>query len=168
MILCSPQSKGIGAGAGTFYGTCLAAWYPDPITTAGKYGGIPGKTDFRAVGRTILRPAMWFSLTAGTYTAVECAMEASRNETQDVWNSLVAGMAGGAVIGMTSGRAQVVAATAIGMGLALAAVDLSGPKTVWDEELLDGHKRQGLLPKKHVESEALAALKEEFPQHKNL
>ena len=70
-------------------------------------------TDIRAVGRTIFRPAMWFSLTAGTYTAVECAMEAARNETQDYFNSLIAGMAGGAVIGLTNGRPQVVAATAM-------------------------------------------------------
>ena len=162
-----PSHQGIGAGAGTFYGACLAAWYPDPVTTAGKYGGIPGRTDVRAIGKTILRPAMWFSLTAGTYTAVECAMEAARNETQDAWNSLVAGMAGGAVIGMTNGRPQVVAATAIGMGIVMAAVELSGPKTVANEAALD-HKRMGLLPKTHVESEALAALKEKYPQHKNL
>ncbi|KAL7525243.1 hypothetical protein ACHAXR_000917, partial [Thalassiosira sp. AJA248-18] len=159
--------QGIGAFAGTFFGTCQAAWYPDPITTTGKYGGIPGRTDFRAVGRTILRPAMWFSLTAGTYTAVECAMEAARNETQDIWNSIVAGMAGGAVVGMTTGRPQIMAATAIGFGAFMAAVDMSGPTTVRDEALLE-HKRMGILPKKHEESEALAALKEKFPQHKEL
>lgn len=111
---------------------------------------------------------MWFSLTAGTFTAVECAMEGARNETQDAWNSLVAGMTGGAVIGMTTGSPQIVGATAIGVGLFMAAVDISGPKTVTDEHLLDGHKRMGMLPKQHVESDALAALKEKFPQHKNL
>ena len=110
---------------------------------------------------------MWFSLTAGTYTAVECAMEAARNETQDYFNSLIAGMAGGAVIGLTNGRPQVVAATAIGMGIFMAAVDLSGSKTVWNEKELD-HKMTGALPKQHVESDALAALKEKFPQHKDL
>ncbi|KAL7548330.1 hypothetical protein ACHAWF_011616 [Thalassiosira exigua] len=162
------HSAGVGACAGTFYGACVASWYPDPIVTPGKYGGIPGKTDFRAVGRTVLRPAMWFSLTAGTFTGVECAMEAARNETQDVWNTMVAGMAGGAVMGMTNGRPQVVAATAIGMGLTMALVELSGPTTVFDEEALDGHKRMGLLPKQHVESDALRALKEKFPQHKDL
>jgi len=94
-------------------------------------------------------------------------MEAARNETQDAWNSLVAGMAGGAVIGMTNGRPQVVAATAIGMGIFMAVLDLSGPKTVFNEEELD-YKRMGLLPKQHVESEALAALKEKFPQPKDL
>ena len=110
---------------------------------------------------------MWFSLTAGTYTAVECAMEAARNETQDYFNSLIAGMAGGAVIGLTNGRPQVVAATAIGMGIFMMAVDFSGSKTVWNEKELD-HKITDVLPKQHVESEALAALKEKFPQHKDL
>lgn len=159
--------QGIGAFVGTFYGTCAAAWYPDPIQSTGKFGGIPGRTDFRAVARTIMRPAMWFALTAGTFTAVECAMEAARNETQDYLNSLVAGMAGGAVIGMTNGRPQVVAATAIGMGILMTALELSGPTTVWNESELD-HKRNDCLPKQHVESDALTALKEKFPQHKNL
>lgn len=95
-------------------------------------------------------------------------MEAARNETQDVWNTLVAGMAGGAVIGMTNGRPQVIAATAIGMGLLMTAVDLTGPKTVYDEKMLDETKRMGILPKQHEESAALAALKEKFPQHKDL
>jgi len=161
-------SAGTGALAGTFYGACVAAWFPDPIESAGKkYSPLPGRTDARALGRTVLRPAMWFSLTAGTFTAVECAMEAARNDIQDPWNSLVAGMAGGAVIGMTSGRPQVVAATAIGMGLFMVGLDLSGPKTVYDEAALE-HKRMGYLPKQHVESDALASLKEKFPQHKNL
>mmetsp|Transcript_28775 Transcript_28775/g.47164 ORF Transcript_28775/g.47164 Transcript_28775/m.47164 type:complete len:155 (+) Transcript_28775:108-572(+) len=153
--------------AGTFYGTCLAAWYPDPIQSTGKFGGIPGRTDFRAVGRTIFRPAMWFSLTAGTFTAVECLMEAGRNDVQDPWNSLVAGLAGGAVIGMTTGRPQIVGATAIGVGLLMAFVDMSGAKTVRNEEELE-FKRMGLLPKQHRESDALTALKEQFPQHKDL
>ena len=133
----------------------------------GKFGTTPGRTNFRALGTTIMRPAMWFSLTAGTFTAVECAMEAARNETQDAWNSLVAGMAGGAVIGLTNGRPQVVAATAIGMGIFMACLDYSGPKTVTDEKEL-AYKRNAWLPKQHVESEALAALKEKFPQHKEL
>mmetsp|Transcript_18014 Transcript_18014/g.38875 ORF Transcript_18014/g.38875 Transcript_18014/m.38875 type:complete len:189 (+) Transcript_18014:146-712(+) len=166
-LIRTMYSAGVGAFAGTFYGACVTAWYPDPVQTTGKFGGVPGRTDFRAVGRTILRPAMWFSLTAGTFTGVECAMESARNETQDPWNSLVAGMASGAVIGMTTGRPQVVGAAAIGVGLLMTAVDMSGPKTVRDEEALE-YKRKGLLPKQHQESEALVALKELFPQHKDL
>ncbi|KAL3778487.1 hypothetical protein ACHAW5_003645 [Stephanodiscus triporus] len=161
------HSAATGAFVGTFYGTCVAAWYPDPIESGGKFGGTSGRTDFRAVGRTIMRPAMWFALTAGTFTAVECAMEAARNETKDPWNSLVAGMAGGAVIGLTNGRPQVVAATAMGMGLFMACMDLSGPKTVADEKELQ-YKTLGVLPKKHVESEALMALKDTFPKFKDL
>ena len=94
-------------------------------------------------------------------------MEAARNETQDVWNSIVAGMAGGSVIGMTTGRPQNVAAAAIGVGLMMAVIDVSGPKTVRDEKALE-HKRNAHLPEKHAESEALAALKEKFPMHKDL
>jgi hypothetical protein len=161
------QQQSIGAAAGVFYGGCAAAWFPDPIETTSKFGGASGRTTFRAIGNTVLRPAMWFSFAAGAFTATECAMEAARNETKDAWNSLVAGMVGGAVVGLTNGRPQVVAATAIGMGLFMAALDFSGDKTVYDEKLLD-YKRNGILPATHKESEALSALKGQFPQHKNL
>ena len=157
-----PLPQGTGFFAGAFYGGCVAAWHDDPISSAKRYGGIPGKTDVVGLGRTVLRPAMWFAMTGGVYTAVECAMEAARNETQDVWNTLVAGMAGGAVAGMTTGKPQLMAAAALGMGLTMVAVDLSGPKTVYDEHFVDEVKRMGMLPKQHQESEALAALKEKF------
>ncbi|KAL7517398.1 hypothetical protein ACHAWX_002325 [Stephanocyclus meneghinianus] len=156
-----------GAFLGTFYGACLAAWYPDPVSTPKKFGGASINSDARAIGRTMLRPAMWFSLAAGTFTATECAMEAFRNETKDAWNSLVAGMAGGSVIGLTTGKPQIVAATAIGMGLFMAALDMSGAKTVSDEDALE-YKRNGLLPMVHKESDALAALKELYPKFKDL
>ncbi len=94
-------------------------------------------------------------------------MEAARNETKDPWNSLVAGVAGGTVIGLTNGRPQVVAATAFGMGLFMACLDLSGPKTVTNEKELE-YKRLGVLPKQHVESEALMALKDKYPKYKDL
>ena len=110
---------------------------------------------------------MWAALTAGAFTATECAMEAARNETQDHWNSLVAGAVGGGVIGMTTGKPNIVVATAIGMGLVMTAVDLSGATTVYDEAALE-HKRNGLLPKQHKESEALASLKELYPKFKDL
>lgn len=94
-------------------------------------------------------------------------MEAARNETKDAWNSLAAGMVGGAVVGLTNGRPQVVAATAIATGIFMVALDLSGDKTVYDEKALD-YKRMGVLPEAHKESGALSSLKSQFPQHKNL
>jgi hypothetical protein len=110
---------------------------------------------------------MWAALTAGAYTATECAMEAVRNETQDYWNSLVAGAVGGGVIGMTTGKPNIVIATAIGMGLVMASVEVSGPKTCYYPEELD-YKKNGLLPKQHKESDDLAALKELYPKFKHL
>merc|ERR1711862_744311 len=103
----------------------------------------------------------------GVFTAAECAMEAARNEKQDPWNTLVAGMAGGAVVGATTGRPQIVPATALGTGIFMAAMDLTGPTTVYNEEEME-YKRTAILPETHVESKTLTALKETFPQHKNL
>eukprot|EP00956_Cyclotella_meneghiniana_P032926 scaffold92183_cov77-Cyclotella_meneghiniana.AAC.2 len=150
-------SAGTGLVMGTFYGACQAAWFPDT----------GGTSKFHTISRTMLRPAMWAAITAGAFTATQCSMEAARNETQDHWNSLVAGAVGGGVIGMTTGKPNIVIATAIGMGLFMTAVDLSGAKTVYDEDYLD-HKRNGLLPKQHKESDTLAALKELYPKFKDL
>jgi len=162
-------SIGAGACAGTFFGACKVAWYPDAITTTpGRFaGGTLGKTDLAAVGRTIARPVMWFSLVAGTFSFVDCISESLRNDKRDAWNGLAGGMAAGAVIGMTTGRPQAAAAASIGMGLLMAAESLSGYKTVYDESAL-WSKRHNTLPETHVESAKLAALKEKYPQHKNL
>lgn len=94
-------------------------------------------------------------------------MEAARNETQDAWNTLVAGAVGGGVIGMTTGKPNIVIATAIGMGLFMTACDLTGAKTLYYEEESE-HKRNGFLPKQHKESETLAHLKEIYPKFKDL
>lgn len=87
--------------AGTFYGACAAAWYPDSMSSR---KAAVGFSDIRTIGRTLGRPAMWFSLAAGVFTATECAMEAARNEKRDAWNSLVAGMAGGGIVGSITGK----------------------------------------------------------------
>lgn len=79
----------------------------------------------------------------------------------------MAGAVGGGVIGMTTGKPNIIAATAIGMGLFMTALDLSGPKSVYDEAALE-YKRNGLLPKQHKESDALAALKDLYPKYKDL
>jgi hypothetical protein len=70
-------------------------------------------------------------------------------------------MVGGAVVGLTNGRPQVVAATAIATGIFMVALDLSGDKTVFDEKSLD-YKRNGLLPETHKESR-IECTKESIP-----
>jgi hypothetical protein len=51
----------MGGLAGTFMGAAQVAWYPDPIVNTPK-GMIEKKISWQAIGRTILRPAVWMAL----------------------------------------------------------------------------------------------------------
>ena len=156
-----------GAAAGTFFGTAQAAWTPDPITTAaGKTLTDTSKSEFRPILRTIARPALLFSAAAGAFASTECIAESFRGKG-DAWNSLIGGMAAGAVIGATTRRADIMTSAAFAMGLFIFALDYTGEDTVRDPVALR-HKRFGVLPETHVESEAVARMKEAYPHHKSL
>ena len=154
-----------GAAAGTFFGTAQAAWTPDPITSAGKAVTETSKSEFRAVGRTIARPALLFSAAAGAFASTECIAESFRGKG-DAWNSLFGGMAAGAIIGATTRRVDIMTSAAVAMGLFIFALDYTGEDTVRDPVSLR-QKLFGVLPQKHEESEALARMKKAYPQHES-
>ena len=156
----------VGAGAGTFFGAAQAAWYPDPITVSGKAFGDASRSEFRAVGRIILRPAMLFSFAAGAFASTECLAETFRAKS-DSWNAGLGGMAAGAIIGATTRRADIMTSAAFAMGLFIFAMDFTGADTVRNPHSMK-HKMYDTLPEKHVESEALGRLKEKYPNHKDL
>jgi hypothetical protein len=108
------------------------------------------------------------SAAATAFAAAECTAEAARGK-KDSWNASIGGIAAGAVIGATTKRFDMMTSTALGMGLFMFALDMTGPSTIHEsgqDEL--HHRRYGVLPKKHVESEALASLKEKYPKHASL
>lgn len=158
---------GVGAGAGTFFAACQLAWYPDPIQSAGRFAGKPGVSDSRAVLRTIARPAFWMASAGAAFAAGECTAEAVRGK-QDSFNASIGGMAAGLVVGAVSKRPGVMVSTSLAMGLAMFALDMTGPSTVFEgNQLALTEKMYGTLPGTHKESEALASLKEKYPKFKN-
>lgn len=156
----------VGTAAGTFFGSCQLAWYPDPVTSERRFGGVAGKTDFHAIVRGLSRPAMWMAASAGAFAAVECAAESARGR-KDSWNAFWGGMAAGAVIGATTKRFDIMFSTALGTGLLVAALDFHGPN-VEREPFQLREKMHGVLPVKHQESDALRSLKEKYPKWENL
>lgn len=151
----------MGGAAGTFYGACEVAWYPDPIVSTPK-GVIIQKTSFAAVGRSLMRPAVWCALAGCAFSAVDCIVESSRNK-KDHWNSVAGGMAAGLVVGATTKRFDIMTTTALGMGLLLGVMDGLGGATVADP-IKVRHKQRDVLPAQHQESEALKGLKEKYPK----
>ena len=122
----------------------------------------------KGIMRTIARPSFWMSAAATAFAAAECTAEAARGK-KDSWNASIGGLAAGAVIGATTKRFDMMTSTALGLGLFMFALDVTGPNTVHQSGLdrLE-NRRYGVLPKKHVGSEALASLKEKYPKHANL
>lgn len=152
--------------AGTFLGSCQVAWYPDPVTSDAGMGGVVGKTDVRAVARAVFRPALWMAAAGAAFAAVEC-FAAEARQKNDSWNSVMGGMAAGAVIGATTKRFDLMTSSAMGFGLLIGILDYSGPDTVRDPFELKS-KMYDVLPATHKESEAIKGLKEKYPKFKNL
>lgn len=156
-----------GAAAGTFFGACQLAWYPDSVQNTTRFSA-RNVSDSRAIMRTMARPAFWMSAAAGAFAVAECTAEAARGKS-DSWNAAIGGMAAGTVMGAISKSGGIMVSSALGMGLFMFALDMSSPSTVFEgnqEELK--HKMHGVLPKTHQESTALSSLKEKYPQFKNI
>ena len=157
--------KILGAASGTFFGAVQLAWFPDPIAFDKRFAA---KSDPRGVARALIRPSFWMSAAGLAFAAVECYAESARGKA-DSWNSMLGGMAAGAVVGSITKRIDIVTSTSLAMGVFLFAVDYDGPLGGLDENAEARKERMyGVLPSKHRESENLSSLKEKYPQFKDL
>ena len=159
----------MGAAAGCFFGAIHLTWYPDP--PAPPIGGAAKRfatSTSRNIIKTISRPAFWMAAASAAFASVECLAEAARGK-QDSWNASLGGMAAGLVIGATTKRADIMVSTATGLGLFMFALDFTGENTVHENSKLELKNRMhGTLPRVHKESDALASLKEKYPECKEL
>jgi hypothetical protein len=165
-----------GALAGTFTGACQLGWYPDAVTSTAAAGKSSqarflGSSDSRAILRSLGRPAFWMASAGAAFASVECLAESfiGDGHTHTPVHSAYGGFAAGAVLGSMTKRMDIMTTAGMAMGLLMYALDYSGPDTVWagNKKELD-NRMYGVLPMQHKESEALSALKEKYPQHKNL
>jgi len=162
----------MGAAGGTCFAACQLAWYPDPVTStasgAVKRFAASAPSSSRAVMKTIARPAFWMASASTAFAAVECFAEHVRGK-KDSWNASFGGLAAGAVIGATTKRADIMVSTALGLGLFMFALDFTGESTIHETTQLELRNRMyGTLPMVHKESDALASLKEKYPECKEL
>jgi len=125
-------------------------------------------SDYKAIARTISRPAFWMSAACATFASVECLAESARGK-KDPWNASIGGMAAGLVAAATTKRADIMTSTALGLGLFMFALDFTGESTIHESSQMElRDKMYGILPKVHKESDDLAALKEKYPETKDL
>jgi len=157
-----------GAFIGTFYGSCVNLWYPDPtqeISTSKKFGAAVMKTEPRAWFRGLVRPAVWFTAVGSSFAVAECFAEVARNK-RDSLNAGFGGVVAGAVMGSISRRADLMVSSAIGCGILMFGMDYSTSNIAADRGDVF-HKMYDTLPEKHEESATLRALKEKYQEFKD-
>lgn len=165
----------VGATAGTFFGAMQAAWYPDPIQNPEKRFRSAnlvareaelGKTDLRALVRTMMRPAIYFASATTAYSVGLCTAESVRGK-KDMWNYSWAGLLSGAVIGSISKRFDITATAALGSALFMTCIEAAGNNMIYDQET-HYNKMWGTKPKVYEESEEMKGLKEKYPKFNGL
>lgn len=155
----------MGAGAGTLYGAIKASWNPDAALATARFGG--GST-WRHALQVVTKPGLFCAGVAATYAGVECLSAGFRGDGKvSPKDSILAGMAAGFMMASTTKRFDMMAASAIGTGIMMGCMEFNGPDIITDHEKYNT-KIFGSLPKTHVESEDLAALKDKYPKWKDL
>jgi hypothetical protein len=95
-------------------------------------------------------------------------MEQLRDETKSSTyvNSAVAGAAAGAVIGSMKKRIDIMASTALCLGILMGMVEFNGqkPNAVSEHSAI---KWNTILPATHEETRILQDLKKKYPEYKN-
>jgi len=150
-------------------GAAILSWYPDPYAFDVKNTRRPASLGIRYVLSGMKAPVLWSSLVCAVYTGVECTMEQLRDETHSSTyvNSSAAGAAAGLVMGSMSRRLDVMAASALGLGLLMGMVEYNGQTVVGDAEHAK-LKWDALLPPKTKDSTTVEDLKKIYPEFKDL
>lgn len=158
-----------GAFAGVFTGSAFLAWYPDPYRFDVKGTVVPFALNLRYVLRGLKAPVVWASVVCGTFSMTECMMEQMRDEGKESTyvNATVAGAATGLVMGSMSKRIDIMATSALTMGILMGMVEYNGQTTISDPEHAK-IKWNGWIPRIEKESTTVQELKQKYPEFKDL
>lgn len=143
------------------------AWYPDPVHYDMKNTVVARNIGLKAALRSMRGPVLWSALVCGTFSGMECIMEQLRDETHaSTWvNSTVAGGVAGLVLGSMSKRVDVMAATALGVGMLTGMVDFNGSRFASAPKRTTGMESAAMREQEQL---AVDALKEKYPEFKHL
>lgn len=147
----------------------MLAWYPDPYRFGHKGTVVPKAQNVQYLLRGLKGPMMWTTAVCGVFSLTECLVEQLRDETKQSthWNAAIAGAASGLVMGSLTRRLDIMATSALGMGILMGCVEFNGQTYVSDLEYAE-YKWNGRAPLQQVESDELKALKEKYPEYKHL
>jgi hypothetical protein len=150
---------------GVLAGSAMLAFYPDPYRFDVKGTVVPQALNIRYILNGLRGPMMWSSVVCATYTGVECIVEQMRDESKQSTfvNAGVAGAASGLVMGSMSKRLDIMATTALGLGMLMGLIEFNGQK------MQQGPVASSFTSRASIkESEAVQQLKEKYPEYKNM
>jgi hypothetical protein len=147
----------------------MLAWYPDPYRFDVKGTVSPYALNVSYVLRGLRAPVMWASVVCGTFSMTECLMEQLRDEgkASTYVNASVAGAATGLVMGSMSKRIDIMATSALSMGVLMGMVEYNGQTTISDPEHAN-IKWNSMAPFIETESSTVKELKQKYPEFKDL
>lgn len=159
----------LGFPFGMFCGIAMLGWSPDMLTMT-KKGPILTLPTTAYLMRTTFIPALYMGTVGSTYLGIK-ALSYTIREKKDQWNAIYAGFATGLVMGSVMKRVDRAFMTGLGVSFVAGVGDYykrnAGSLFSWDKE--DALQRHwGVRPYQYRESEELKALKEKYPQHRNL
>jgi hypothetical protein len=110
---------------------------------------------------------LWSSLVCGVYAGVECVMEGMRDEAHasTYVNSAVAGAAAGLVMGGMTKRIDIMATTALGVGMIMGMAEANGQTLASDKSHANIKWNAAIV--RHNET-TVDELKEKYPEFKHL
>ena len=162
------KAAGMGLGAGFIYNMVAVPWQPDPVEHFHK-GVVKFRDNWRFFRSGFVRPMAVFSVVGMTFAGVECLMESVRDPEGKArhWNAAAGGFASGMVMGATTKRLDIALVAGGAMGIFMGALQFNGMHYISDPHQM-AMKVGGKWPIKHQESKELTALKEKYPEYKDL
>lgn len=145
------------------------AWYPDPYHFGPKGTVHAAVLNSTYIFRALRGPVMMGAAVTTTFALTECLVEQLRDPAKESthWNAVAGGAAAGLVMGSLTKRVDIMSSAALGMGLFMGMVEYNGQTYISDKELAKT-KWNTQLPAFEKESEELKALKEKYPEFKDM
>jgi hypothetical protein len=148
-------------------GGAMMAWYPDPYRFDVKGTIINKSLNMKYILSGLRAPVLWSALACGTFAGVECIVEQLRDETKEstFFNSSAAGAATGIVLGSITKRVDIMATSALGLGMLMGLLEYNGQKMQQDAEGNAIRIGGAILAK---DSATVNDLKQKYPEFKDL
>jgi Tim17/Tim22/Tim23/Pmp24 family len=158
----------MGLVFGGWYNLVAVPWQPDPVDHFPK-GVVRFRDNWKFFRSGFARPMAAFASVGMAYAGVECLMESVRDPegTSKHWNAAAGGFAAGMVMGAMTKRIDVSLVAGLGSSMLMGGVQFSGLHYVSNPYAM-AMKVGGKWPTQWKESPELAALKEKYPEWKDL